>query len=137
MVARVHLDDRKIGQIPADEGLVTEEQLEKACRCQKAAKGYKPLGQILVDQGVLTPKQLNFLLDRHLKRALPGEFAIKSGRIDEKVRKSSYAGTAFMRNEAVKLLREENTDLEGQIRTLPYANTYDCRALSPAEEDAV
>ncbi|MGD8367198.1 MAG: ATPase, T2SS/T4P/T4SS family [Desulfobacterales bacterium] len=85
MISNVHLNDRKIGQILLDEGLVTEAQLEQAYRHQKTAKGYKPLGQILVDQGVLTQKQLNFLLDRHLKRALLGEILIKSGLIDEEL----------------------------------------------------
>lgn len=89
MAAPVKRDDRKIGQILLDEKLVTEDQLEKAFLFQKRSKGYMPIGQILVDQKVLTQKQLNFLLDRHMKRALLGEILIKSGLIDEELLESA------------------------------------------------
>ncbi|MCF8080690.1 MAG: GspE/PulE family protein [Desulfobacterales bacterium] len=78
-------DDRKIGQILIDEGVATESQLEKAFQIQKSSKVYKPIGQILVQQKVLTQNQLNYLLNRHLKRALLGQILIKSGLIDEEL----------------------------------------------------
>lgn len=78
-------DDRKIGQILLDEGLATQSDIEKAFQIQRTSKNYKPLGQILVNQNVLTQNQLNYLLDRHLKRALLGQILIKSGLIDEEL----------------------------------------------------
>ena len=85
MSSHTNIEDRKIGRILIDEGLVSKKEVENAFRYQKRLKNYKPIGQILVDQKLLTRRQLNLLLDRHLKRALFGEILIKSGLIDEQL----------------------------------------------------
>jgi len=55
-------NDRKIGEILIEEGLVDEDQLQEAYRLQTVSSTYRPIGQILIDQKTITQKQLNFLL---------------------------------------------------------------------------
>jgi len=73
------IDERKIGEILIEEGLISESQLKNAYQKQIGLSTYQPIGQILVEQKIITQKQLNFLLDRHFKRPRLGDLLINSG----------------------------------------------------------
>lgn len=83
LIEKARVPDRKIGEILIDEGLVSDDQLQDAFRVQKGLASHKPIGQILVDRNAVTRKQLNFLLDRHLKRQRLGDILVHSGAISE------------------------------------------------------
>lgn len=78
-------NDRKIGEILIEEGLVDEGQLQEAYRLQTVSSTYRPIGQILIDQKTITQKQLNFLLDHHWKRARLGDVLVRSGAITKEL----------------------------------------------------
>ena len=78
-------EDRTLGRILLNEGLVTQEQINKARRSQQISTPYKPIGQLLVEQGAITLNQLNFFLDRFKKRPRLGDILIRSGLINEEV----------------------------------------------------
>jgi len=75
------MNDRKFGEILKDEGLLNDQQLQAAYRCQSASETYLPIGQILVNQKIITTKQLNYLLDRHWKRPRLGDILVRCGAI--------------------------------------------------------
>ncbi|MCJ7716585.1 MAG: Flp pilus assembly complex ATPase component TadA [Anaerolineales bacterium] len=85
------MDDRKLGEILKDEGLVNEKQLQAAYSCQSVGDSYLPIGQILVKQKIITIKQLNYLLDRHWKRPQLGDILIRSGAITKELLDTALA----------------------------------------------
>ncbi len=86
------LQDRKLGEILMDEGLVTESQLQEVYLKQASGDSYLPIGQLLVNHKIITQKQLNYILDRYWKRARLGDIMVRSGAITKELLEVALEG---------------------------------------------
>src|SRR5437870_2042897 len=68
----------RLGDILIDEGLATNDDVQKALRLQSASRTYRPLGHILVTQKVITRRQLLSVLERHQRYSKIGEILVKT-----------------------------------------------------------
>lgn len=84
--------DRKLGEILMEEGLVSEEQLQETYLSQASCESYRPIGQLLIDQKIITKKQLNYVLDRYWKRARLGDILVRSGVITKTLLEEALEG---------------------------------------------
>ena len=127
-------DDRKIGEILIEEGLINETQLQEAYQAQSASPTYKPIGQILVDQKLITQKQINYLLDCNYKRARLGDILVRSGVItqdlvDIALSKQKESGVR-LGEELVKLNFISEEEMKQVLSTqlnIPYVNLDDMK----------
>src|SRR5262249_58754351 len=61
-----------------NEGLATNEDIQKALRLQSASRNHRPLGHILVAQNVISRRQLLSVLERHQRHSKIGEILVKT-----------------------------------------------------------
>lgn len=71
--------ERRLGELLVQEGLITQAELQQALEIQRGLEVPHPLGKILVEQKLITHRQLNLFLDRYRKRPRLGEVLIKTG----------------------------------------------------------
>ncbi len=62
------MENKELGQILIEQGLITATQLEDGRRAQKQASSYQPLGRFLVKLGYIKDQALQPILDRYDKR---------------------------------------------------------------------
>src|SRR5262249_60960385 len=68
----------RLGDILINEGLATNEDIQKALRLQSASRNHRPLGHILVAQNVISRRQLLSVLERHQRPSKIGEILVKT-----------------------------------------------------------